>query len=144
MNLNDLKFGDKIYGKFSGVNYVVVSTSSDFMGRGETVFMVSEVEPSVTRAFAFDTFSDYYEKIVEVKTLCQRHFAGHDRNGNPRAIWLEFDAMHGDVMSVTVETNGTPKRLYSVPQLPDMGTTAKDNREWISMAKNSETILFFE
>lgn len=45
--------------------------------------------------------------------LCQRLNAGYDKNGNRKALWLEYNFV-GDVIGVYVEYYNKPKDLFSV------------------------------
>ena len=146
MKFNDIKFGDKFVGKYSGVTIVVTGKDSMFRGGegGGAIFAMNE-ESDKPMAYRFDTFFEYYESFVEFHTLCQRFVAGYDKKDNRRAIWLEYDAATGDVMSLTVESNGgTPERLCGVPQLPDVGSTVRNLAEWVAKAQTSDSILFYD
>ena len=146
--LSEFKMGDKFSGKYSGVTLMVTGTDENFMnGRGGgTIFAMQEGDTSRREcSYRLDTFLDYYERIQEVKTICQRFAAGWNKAGDALAFYMEYDSVHGHVMSITVEHDKqTPERLHGIPQLPDVGITKKEFNYWIRRAKSADNVLFFE
>ena len=143
METKDIRAGQEFVGRINTeVKLIVTRVDTEFRGSG-AVFAVNN-QDGEELAYILATFLSYYVPVPEYRTLCQRFVAAPDTRGNTRAIWLEFDAHTGDVMSVTRENHGTPERLYGVPQLPDVGSTVQNLIEWIAKAQTSENILFYE
>ena len=77
--------------------------------------------------------------------MCQRLTAGHDVNGNPRTLWLEYSQATGDIVACHMQGyEGMPRRLYSSIPLPEISVTYKEFSYWKKRAKDSSNILFYD
>ena len=67
-------------------------------------------------------------------TMYQRWKAPNDTNGNPRRVFLVFDA-EGNVLDVIDEGYaGRPGWLRGLIQLPDVHCFAHEYRDWLRQA----------
>lgn len=78
-------------------------------------------------------------------TLVQCLKAGHDSNGNRRAIYLQYD-LNGDVIAVYKYNNKIPSALQtsSCIIMPDIEVSYKTIKDWINGAKNHPLVNFYE
>lgn len=78
-------------------------------------------------------------------TFVQCLKAGHDSNGNRRAIYIQYDLM-GDVLAVYKYNNTFPSalRVSGCVSLPEVIVNYKEIQEWIREAKQSDHVLYCE
>lgn len=78
-------------------------------------------------------------------TFVQCLKAGHDSNGNRRAIYLQYD-FNGDVISVYKYNNKMPSALQtsSCVIIPDIEVSYKTLKDWVNGAKSHPFINFYE
>ena len=77
-----------------------------------------------------------------MQTLYQELQTSHDKNGNRRALYLEYD-LTGDVIAIHKYNNGLPKRLYNSTPLPKISVGVEEYKYWLKRGKESTRILFY-
>ena len=79
--------------------------------------------------------------------ICQLLRAPHDRNGNPRRLWIIYEVPKGkgpgDIAVVGVIDEGYRGRpdVARVPELPNMNITATEYRDWKRFAKEQNLTI---
>jgi hypothetical protein len=58
-----------------------------------------------------------------------RHVGGNDTNGNPRRIFVLYDAQGNIVQTINEGYRGTPSEVRGLVQLPGYSVSASDFRE---------------
>jgi hypothetical protein len=75
---------------------------------------------------------------------CQRMSAGHDRNGNPRRLWIAYARPTSSLMPLLavwdVGCEGKPDELEGVPELLEVTVSAGEYRATRALARNAGTL----
>lgn len=152
MKITDFKVGQKYVAKdYNGESNALILTVSrvdpDFMGgvAGGTIFCTNNLgnnDPMLKEiAYRFDDFLFYWKPLPKSDTFRQRISSGAK---GTKAVWLEYDKQDGSVISISVEHDSLPTRLYDCTPLPDIYASVKEVNHWIARGTTSTTILFFD